>query len=261
MTSHGCALAYQTIRRAGHSLEHADTNYLAAISDLLLGLIFLFILLLVGLAFQYKIDVEYLNAQKKVLEREKERLTGALRARKEFLELVRDELNARNPSGGKAEIDTERGILRLPEGMLFDTGSAMLSPAAQDTIAVLAHSLASHLPCYVATSPPQALECRDKASVELDTIFIEGHTDRVPINTVAFRDNWALSLERAKTTYDALLSKQSVLRDFRNDKNERLFTFSAYADTRPRTDVGNDLASLRQNRRIDIRFFVSTPKP
>lgn len=240
--------------------EFSETNYLVSISDLLLGLLFLFILLLVALAFQYKITVDHYYRETESLRNEKERLTGAIRARNGLLLKIQEELNIKSLRGEQAEIDIEKGILRLPEKMLFGSGEARLSPAAKETLEILAVSLSKHLPCYVAENPPEASPCLEKASVQLDTIFIEGHTDRLAISNQAFRNNWELSLWRAKTTYDELLSKTGVLKEFKNENGEPLFTFSAYADTRP-IYQGLDPGKLRRNRRIDIRFFVGAPRP
>jgi len=71
---------------------------------------------------------------------------------------------------------TERGIsVDISASALFDTGQAYLQPAAVPALRAAARVLAK-LP---------------------NRIQVEGHTDNVPISTVAFPSNWELSSARA----------------------------------------------------------------
>jgi chemotaxis protein MotB len=73
-------------------------------------------------------------------------------------------------------VKTERGIeVEMRSKMLFDSGSARLS---RDAVAALRNVTA-----IIAPLPNQ--------------IQVEGHTDNVPIQTVAFPSNWELSAARA----------------------------------------------------------------
>jgi chemotaxis protein MotB len=73
-------------------------------------------------------------------------------------------------------VKTERGIeVEMRSKMLFDSGSARLS---RDAVAALRNVTA-----IIAPLPNQ--------------IQVEGHTDNVPIQTIAFPSNWELSAARA----------------------------------------------------------------
>jgi len=95
-----------------------------------------------------------------------------------------------------------------------------------------------------------------KGSVE--TVFIEGHTDNVPINTGMFPSNWDLSTKRAINTWLLMGGTTPSLQQLKNKKEQMIFSCSGYAETRPIAD-NNDVNGRRENRRIDIRFTMSPP--
>lgn len=94
---------------------------------------------------------------------------------------------------------------------------------------------------------------------KLEAIFIEGHTDNVPIRNFQFKDNWDLSVARAKGTYLELTKGAPDLEVLTNEQEQPLLSFSAYAERRPIDDNASD-AGRRKNRRIDLRFIMSVPK-
>ena len=73
-------------------------------------------------------------------------------------------------------------------------------------------------------------------------IYVEGHTDNVPISTAQYPSNWELSSTRATTVARHLIN-QGV-------RPEHLRTIG-FADTKPR--AGNDTADGRsRNRRVSL---------
>jgi chemotaxis protein MotB len=113
-------------------------------------------------------------------------------------------------------------VLRVPGLNLFKKGGAKLSPAARPVLDEIVKII--------------------KTKGKKHKIFIQGHTDDVPIHTAKFESNWELSAIRAT----------AVLRYF-FDKGidpERL-TATGYADTFPM--VSNDTKEGRaKNRRIEF---------
>jgi chemotaxis protein MotB len=74
-------------------------------------------------------------------------------------------------------------------------------------------------------------------------IYVEGHTDNVPISTAAFRSNWALSSARAVSVAHGLFQDGAM--------DENRFTVTGYASTRPL--ASNDTAEGRtRNRRVEV---------
>lgn len=238
-----------------------DDSYLASVSDLMVGLLFIFIIILMSFALKLRTAEDQTEVQAHIKAEQTQQLreitaslTRDTEMRNRMLEQIRSSLEQR---GVKVHLDLRNGVLRLPEELLFDSASATFREQGKVAVAQLALALAVILPCY---SMPPSTEplCQGAQSIRLDAILIEGHTDNRPIRTSIFSDNWALSNARAKNTYDELLSASPVLAMMTNVQAQPLFSMSAYADTRP--VAGNDFdENRRRNRRIDLRFILATP--
>ena len=162
--------------------------------------------------------------------------------RAELLHFLQRELER---EGITVTVDDRHGILRISEGVLFDPGLADVKPQGQFVIQKLGGALEI------------ALEA-EQFKGRVETIFIEGHTDNVPINSNDFPSNWELSTKRAINTLLVMGYAHPRLPWFPNDKGELIFSVSGYADTRP--IAANDTeAGRRENRRIDVRFSMAPP--
>lgn len=110
--------------------------------------------------------------------------------------------------------------IQLSSKMLFGSGSARLSPEARKAfrdIAIIVRPLKN-------------------------TIYVEGHTDNVPIKTLAYPSNWELSAARAASVVE-YLARQGV-------DPQRLAAIG-YGEFRP--IAGNDTEAGRsQNRRVTL---------
>ena len=91
------------------------------------------------------------------------------------------------PDGRASEASVMAGVLRdrfgVPTDVLFESGSADLSPAALVQMKKLAETLNQ-----VAAEIPSNLDW---------IVRIDGHTDKRPIHTAQFASNWELSTARA----------------------------------------------------------------
>jgi len=116
---------------------------------------------------------------------------------------------------------TDRGIeVEMKSKMLFGSGSARLSSGAVTVLRDVAAIL----------TPIKNL------------IHVEGHTDTVPISTLAFPSNWELSAARAASVVN-LFAKLGV--------GAKRMAAIGYGEYRP--VVGNHLAEGRQkNRRVSL---------
>ena len=199
-----------------------------SISDLMAGVLAIFILILC----YFILNFSQATAQ----------LTQNDTKRAEILLEIKDSMNE---AGFDVIIDQEHGILRIPEGILFDAGSAEIKPAGYQVIKKLGSVIFNVLS-----------EEDFKGAVE--TIFIEGHTDDVPINNSIFSSNWDLSTKRAINTWNTMQSAEPAINQLVNKNSQKIFSCSGYADTRP-VNTAKDVESRRQNRRIDIRFSMSAP--
>ncbi len=206
----------------------AQDNFTISISDLMSGLLAIFILVL----SYFILNFSQVTAQ----------LTQNDVTRAELLRFMQEELER---EGIKVTIDNEHGILRISEGVLFDVGLADVKPQGRIVIQKLGGVLET------------ALEA-EQFKGRVETIFIEGHTDNVPINNGIFPSNWELSTKRAINTWLTMSSTNPRLPWFPNNKRELIFSVSGYADTRPIADNTTE-AGRRENRRIDIRFSMTPP--
>ena len=117
----------------------------------------------------------------------------------------------------------DRMSLALSQDVTFDSGSARITSAGDDTMGTLAGLVERH---------------PDRRFV------VEGHTDSRPINTSRFRNNWELGAARAVAVVESLI-EQGVPAD-------RLAVVS-YGDTEPLAP--NDTPEQQKiNRRVEISF-------
>ena len=127
--------------------------------------------------------------------------------------------------GGKLSVKIRKGrmLIKLPNDVLFESGSAKLKKAGHEAVAQLAAVLAT-------LSDRQFL--------------VAGHTDDKPIRSTRFPSNWELSTERAVDVVRTLISEGM--------KPEALGALG-YGEFDP--VVPNDSDEHRaQNRRIEIQL-------
>ena len=206
----------------------AQDSFTISISDLMSGLLAIFILVL----SYFILNFSQATAQ----------LTQNDVTRAELLHYLQRELER---EGITVTVDDRHGILRISESVLFDPGLADVKPQGQFVIQKLGGVLEI------------ALEA-EQFKGRVETIFIEGHTDNVPINNGVFPSNWELSTKRAINTWLVMSNARPRLPWFPNDRGELIFSVSGYADTRPIADNTSE-AGRRENRRIDIRFSMAPP--
>lgn len=233
--------------------EVEEESYFISMSDMLVGLLFVFIILLVYFAVTFKQKEDY--------------LVGAGEARKKLLEQLEKDIEQKLP-GVDVVIDTETGILRLPEEVLFESNEYELSDRGQAAIKTVADILADRLPCYTKSTAPNVIHCAGtEESHKIDTLLVEGHTDGDPIRgDLTGLGNLDLSARRATRTYLALTQAQPGLDKLTNGDDVHptpVLGVAGYGPHRPVTDnAGNPLPETEKarHRRIDLRFIMVTPK-
>lgn len=217
----------------------AEGGYQSSFADLMVGLLFVFVILVVVLALQQREQLALIG-----------RLISGSDPRGSVTEGLGKGIAAQLPG---VQVNPESGVIRLPSDVLFALGSSQLSAEGQRALKVAVQQLERALPCYVRShkSTPRCQGINPDGH-EIETIFIEGHTDNVPMNRAGY-DNYNLSLDRARAVERALVSG-SDLANYRNGSQQPLFSFSAYADSRPidALDKGDP-----RNRRVDLRIVLT----
>src|SRR5688572_19584581 len=102
--------------------EHEDT-YFISLSDLLVGLIFIFIVLLMTYALIFQGSVDKLEQQ----------LNQRADMRTALLQRIRERLS---DAGYESEVVAGEGVMRLPEGVLFPPGQATLDTRAMGALSI-----------------------------------------------------------------------------------------------------------------------------
>lgn len=225
--------------------EEEEESYFVSMADMMVGLLFVFIILLLYFALQFRQTTHDISNADDSRAAILERLDGALRAR-----------------GLQVSIDPDAGVLRLPEDVLFDTGQSALNDRGQKAVQILGAALATVLPCYTYPRPTGCPASRQ----HVDSIFIEGHTDSDPLaGQGVIHDNLDLSVLRATNTYRALLAATPGLGVMRNRPAgqgvpQPILSVSGYGADRP-VAPGDTPDAKRRNRRIDLRFLMASPQP
>jgi flagellar motor protein MotB len=218
--------------------SHQGEGYLASSADLMIGILFIFIIMVVYLA----VEIKRIQAN-----------TGhSVDPVQSLVDVVGQRLQQ---EGVRVELDPDSGVIALPSDALFDSGSAIPTGEALQAIQKMDEVLSEVLPCYVA-SAVRRKDCSrlNSRGVELETVMIEGHTDSDQYKN-APEQNWHLGLDRARFIFEEL--GKHALGQFRNRKGQSLLGVSSYADTRPAKASLNPLNSKAKDRRVELRFILS----
>jgi len=161
--------------------------------------------------------------------------------------------------GLDVSIDEEHGVLRLPEEILFDSAKATLNSSGLAAVGTVGAVVADVVRCYVERPGFVRPDFCPVNLTRIDGIYVEGHTDNVDY-TGRFGDNWGLSAARAINTYKAMTDESPELESYVNGESQPVLSVSGYGERRPVVDNSTD-ELRRQNRRIDLRFIMASPKP
>ena len=233
-------MASRGVRRSRGAEE--EESYFISMADMMVGLVFIFIILLIYFAMQYQ--------------QKSKALSDAGETRAQMLQDIEKEIKRQDPTI-RVDINTSTGILHIPAEILFEKSRFELSPEGTRAVIVVARALNAVLPCY--TEPRRTTGCRP-APHGLETIFIEGHTDADPMHGDGLiKGNLELSALRATETFRTMTEAVEGLDTLKNREGREVLSVSGYGAHRP-IDTGTDEAAKNRNRRIDLRFLMETPK-
>ena len=167
-------------------------------------------------------------------ERERERdMREAVETLDEMMQLVRDtEIDAdmlrkllrAEIEAGQIDVESEERtiLIRIREKGSFASGSAYLNNDFVKVIDKIGSAIGQ-------------IEGR---------VFVEGHTDSIPINSFAYPSNWDLAVSRAASVTRRLVRPETGI-------NPRRVTASGFAATRPQA-VNTTAEGRARNRRVEI---------
>lgn len=225
-------------------------EYLVSVSDLMAGLIFIFIITL--MIFVLRLQTVTVSLQ------------SAEATRTEVIRKVASELEAR---GLEVEVVEEQGILRLTSNSI-NFGFGAVDPIAEHVprIQLLGSVLLEVLPCFIRLPSDDNASCdalgvdRQRYSALLSTVLIEGHTDAAPVGrSIRFRDNVELSGLRAASVHRELTAAYPQMDSVLvrpGERAERVLSISGYGAQRRLAGLDSLDAA---HRRIDLRFLMEPP--
>lgn len=259
--------------------ESGGDSYLASVSDLMAGLVFIFIITLAVFALRLAMTNEDAKAAEEETRVQLESIRSARKNRTTLLNALKDQLTE---LGIEVKVMEDQGVLRLGEnGIGFETGRFHPISGHEARVGKLAYALAQVLPCFVdhedrtenqnPSSRPRycladlhdeehmCLVRPDPGSPRVDTVLVEGHTDSLRVNcrSCKFSDNLELSTMRAAEIWRMSAACEPSLEGLMNRDQLRVVSVSGYGKTRL-ADETNPQASV--NRRIDLRFIMESPR-
>lgn len=169
---------------------------------------------------------------------ESARAAAAAGAREEHgLEAAQRRIEAYARAHGSAgRIETtidQRGLVvrLLTDGLVFDSGQAVLKPAAAPLIRRVSDAI--------------------RTAVPENPIRVEGNTDNVPISGGVYPSNWELSAARAAAVVEALRA---------DGVGDRRISAAFFADTNP-VAPNTTAAGRAENRRVDVVVLRTQTAP
>lgn len=219
-----------------------ENPYWISFSDLMSALLVIFILATLALIIELTQRTQDIDAGI-------EELKKGEKARHDILNEVKEQLAKQKI---KVVIADNETVIRIPEETLtFKSGQDLIPKYKLGSVKRIGMILHSAI-------------IKNERFKYLDTVFIEGHTDSIPIKFGKYRTkgNWGLSADRAITVWKIWseeLKLSPKLSELRNHSGENLFSVSGYAATRRVQLVEDTPEQKAKNRRIDIRFTVKKP--
>ena len=223
-----------------------ENPYWLSFSDIMAGLLAIFILTLVTLMIQLYQQIAVQKDVKRKVEKALSELVQIDEMRKELLVEIKENLQKR---GINIEIQENHSVIRIPDDQLyFKSGEHDIQKKLEKLVDQVGIVL------------EKALNKKNRMKY-VDTIFIEGHTDSRPFKKQEM-GNWGLSSYRAIAVWNFWTEKPGKQLSFtkmKNINNKNVFSVSGYADTR-RVELNEDTDLKRKrNRRIDLRFSMKIP--
>lgn len=161
-----------------------------------------------------------------------------------------------NKQGIEPQLDEAMGRLQFPGVFEFNSGSAVLTNKSMIAIDLISEVFDHILPCYLYINKDDKFHDCQSPTVWVNGIYIEGHTDDIPIRHALFQDNWSLSSTRAAHILYAMSLSHPKLDHMKNEHGEPLLRVVGYGDKRPIADNETD-EGRRKNRRVDFYFVMA----
>ena len=217
--------------------EPREQEYWLSYSDLMAGLLMVFVLLLVAANFRFTSAADYLRVVA-------DRVTSSVQTMAVRDQITRQLRAEQERSPGVIHVDSVTGSITLSDGVLFDEGSAVLKPRGKR---ILKSFVESYLPVVT----------RDSAYRDhLREISVEGHTN----DNGGYLYNVRLSQARAFAVMNFFIdaapdpSSQRFLMRYLTAKGRSYSQIVCNGEIRAYWDCPAELIDKAASRRIEIHF-------
>ncbi len=274
--------------------EQNEESFFVSMTDIMVGLLFIFILIIMYFAVQAKVDAKKIEEIESEIRIKTELLNNLglekyteLNAYQDYISLQRTNIlnwisaYLKEDGVDGVQVVEEQGVLRLPEGVLFESGEFRFKKGSKafEVSKSMARALGKVLPCSVLTRDGKPLrsrkECTDafyhnKNMGFVQAIYVEGHTDDRPIKGGLSGDrrltsNLKLSARRSTNTFESITQEEPRLLEFFGPvlgdsklRFEPILASAAYGEWRPVASNTTE-KGRRSNRRIDLRIVMYLP--
>jgi chemotaxis protein MotB len=167
--------------------------------------------------------------QARALEEYKKRAAQLEEIKRRF-ELLRNKLQKLTELGLNVTVRNNRMVIQLPGDVLFDTG--------RDTLKKKGEEILSQVAAVV----------RGDADLSKRHFQVAGHTDSTPLRAGAYKDNWGLSVMRAREVLAFLIKAEA---EGGGGLNAKHWSAAGYGDTDP-TDPNDTVKGREKNRRCEL---------
>ena len=240
-----------------------NSHYTLSISDLMMGLVFIFIIILMKFILDSQKEKVNYQKQKVAYHKQEDMLLQPLKERRKLIKTLKAQLKKENI---KAEIDTEHGVLTLTDLVSFNKGQYQLTVKERNNLEKIKDIFWDVLFCYSHIESSKMEKKLQKINISvtdkrkscnknhpkkdklIDSILIEGYADATGISPYSslrlegINDNIDLAMKRARSMFDFLLEYQEAtstspesgnhLSALVNKQEKPLFGITSYGNLR-----------------------------
>ena len=167
--------------------------------------------------------------QARALEEYKKRAAQLEEIKRRF-EALRSKLQKLTELGLNVTVRNNRMVIQLPGDVLFDTGRDTLKKKGEEILGQVAGVI------------------RGDAELAKRHFQVAGHTDNTPLHAGAYKDNWGLSVMRAREVLAFLIKPEAEKGGGLDNKH---WSASGYGDTDP-VDSNDTVEGRSKNRRCEL---------